>query len=68
MAKGSKVLTEDDFPDYAELMDILHRTEKLLRKERKENISLRDKLTDMQVSLDNAQDAKADLDEEVYLL
>ena len=68
MAKGSKVLTEDDFPDYAELMDILDRTERLLRKERKENISLRDKLSNMQVSLDNSQDAKADLDEEVYLL
>lgn len=56
MAKGSKVLTEDDFPDYVELMGILERTDRAYEKERKLNISLRDKLQDLRSSYDVTDD------------
>ena len=56
MAKDSKVLTEDDFPDYAELMGILERTEKAYGRERKENISLRDKLCELREAVDEVSD------------
>ena len=61
MAKGSKVLTEDDFPDYAELMGILERTDKAYCKERKENTSLREKLAKLREYCDQIVDDREDL-------
>jgi hypothetical protein len=61
MAKGAKVLTEDDFPDYATLMGILERTERALCKERKENVALCDKVATLSEQYDEVVDDREDL-------